>query len=428
MTAIRDSMNESQIRSLLSYAIQPIRCGHTAVLPSKNWEKQITTRSTFPLQLKWINSDTVFITNMLKGLDSLIRPGDQLLSMNGQSMRYWTDSLLRFLPVDGYSITNAWQTLSNNAGFYAKRYLGFAEDSLSFVYLDSAGQTHSLIWQREIDKKKDSARPKSNITRKSPDSFSAKSWQRNYQYDSLSRIGLLTVNTFNNGFGLSRFFRRTFRKIKQNPPEALIVDIRRNGGGNLRHSTLLTKLLSSRSFVLADSVVAPRRVPVMHKGLNQDWARLFFYPFMTKRKADQLEVGYFQRHVYRPHRLRFTHKVAVLTGGSTFSAASLMAGQLKGQDHIVIIGEETGGGNYGNSGILIPDLRLPETGIRVRLPLFKIVADAKRPNNGRGVMPDIVVVPSADDIRLGKDPKLRVAVQWGLAKPTNATLYTPTKR
>lgn len=40
-----------------------------------------------------------------------------------------------------------------------------------------------------------------------------------------------------------------------------------------------------------------------------------------------------------------------------------------------MIGEETGGGAYGNSAWLIPDVALPETGVRFRLPLFRLVID-----------------------------------------------------
>ena len=59
------------------------------------------------------------------------------------------------------------------------------------------------------------------------------------------------------------------------------------------------------------------------------------------------------------------------------------------QDNVTIVGEETGGGAYGNTAWLIPDVTLPETGVRFRLPLFRLVIDKNYPKNGKGVQPEV---------------------------------------
>ena len=71
-----------------------------------------------------------------------------------------------------------------------------------------------------------------------------------------------------------------------------------------------------------------------------------------------------------------------------------------------IVGEETGGGAYGNSAWLIPDATLPETGIRFRLPLFRLVIDKNTPKNGKGVQPEVLALPTVDDIRKNADFKV----------------------
>jgi C-terminal processing protease CtpA/Prc len=102
----------------------------------------------------------------------------------------------------------------------------------------------------------------------------------------------------------------------------------------------------------------------------------------------------------------FSGDVYVLVGGPTFSAASLFARNLKGQSNVTLVGEETGGGYYSNNGLLIPTLTLPNTGIRVRLPLFRLVPDRNAPMDGRGVMPDVLVRPTVDAVRKGVDRKM----------------------
>jgi hypothetical protein len=71
----------------------------------------------------------------------------------------------------------------------------------------------------------------------------------------------------------------------------------------------------------------------------------------------------------------------------------------------VVVGEETGGGAYGNSAWLIPDVTLPNTKVRFRLPLFRLVID-KNAQKGRGVIPEVEAGPSVNAIRKNEDYKV----------------------
>ena len=56
-----------------------------------------------------------------------------------------------------------------------------------------------------------------------------------------------------------------------------------------------------------------------------------------------------------------------------------------------------------------PEVKLPKTGIRFRLPKFRLVMDQSLVKEGRGVMPDVQVAPTAVDIRRGIDVKAEAA-------------------
>ena len=77
----------------------------------------------------------------------------------------------------------------------------------------------------------------------------------------------------------------------------------------------------------------------------------------------------------------------------------------------MVVGEETGGGAYGNSAWLIPDVTLPETGVRFRLPLFRLVIDKNYPKNGRGVQPEVESLPTIEAIKRGADYKVEKAME-----------------
>jgi C-terminal processing protease CtpA/Prc len=96
----------------------------------------------------------------------------------------------------------------------------------------------------------------------------------------------------------------------------------------------------------------------------------------------------------------------VLTGPNSFSAASIFARSVKGQSNVTLIGEETGGGNYGNTAWFIPNVTLPETGVRFRLPKFRLVMNKDTEKNGRGVMPDIYVHSTREAVIQNRDLKV----------------------
>jgi hypothetical protein len=54
---------------------------------------------------------------------------------------------------------------------------------------------------------------------------------------------------------------------------------------------------------------------------------------------------------------------------------------------------------------MIPDVVLPATGVRFRLPRFRLVVDRQRQKDGRGVMPDVLALPSIDALSKGLDFK-----------------------
>ena len=83
----------------------------------------------------------------------------------------------------------------------------------------------------------------------------------------------------------------------------------------------------------------------------------------------------------------------------------MFASSLKGQSNVTLVGEETGGGYYGNSAMHLPTIVLPNTKIKVGLPIYRLVMDKNRPK-GRGIVPDIEIQPSSDAIKKGVDLKL----------------------
>ncbi|MGH2552352.1 MAG: S41 family peptidase, partial [Chitinophagaceae bacterium] len=231
--------------------------------------------------------------------------------------------------------------------------------------------------------------------------------------DSVNHTAMMDLSSFGRGYGLRQFFRNSFRELRQNDIGHLIIDVRSNGGGSVTNSTLLSRYLSDHPFKICDSLYAIKKRSRYEQYIKSHfWNKLFMTFFTRKRNDGYYHFGYFERHYFSPKKNNhYNGKVYVLTGGNSFSATTLFLSSLIKQDNVTIVGEETGGGAYGNSAWLIPDVKLPETGVRFRLPIFRLVIDKDAPKTGRGVQPEVVVLPTVDAIRRNIDFKLEKAME-----------------
>jgi C-terminal processing protease CtpA/Prc len=130
--------------------------------------------------------------------------------------------------------------------------------------------------------------------------------------------------------------------------------------------------------------------------------------FTAKRDDGNYHFRYWENDVVKPRKKDFfTGQVYVIISGPTFSASTLFAHTMKGQSNVILLGEETGGGAYGNNGLMIPNITLPNTSMRVRIPLFRLVQYQHGPKDGRGITPDIYVPPSRLAVLQSQDAKMK---------------------
>ncbi|MBU3714064.1 MAG: hypothetical protein FGM46_03860, partial [Ferruginibacter sp.] len=172
-----------------------------------------------------------------------------------------------------------------------------------------------------------------------------------------------------------------------------------------------TKYISREPFRVFDSVYAKTRtVAPFTKYFSNCFLNNIQMFFIARKKTDgQYRATKFENKMYQiKEKYHFDGKVYVLVSGGTFSASCLFLNNIKGQKGITIIGEETGGSSYGNTGILLPGLELPKTKLRVQIPLYRVIHYRHPEKNGRGIVPDIIVPQDYDALLEGRDKKMEV--------------------
>lgn len=413
---LTDSMTEPQFRSVLSYVIAKVKCGHTSTRYSRKFLRYLDTARLpqFPISIKTLENDTIVINNNLQKGNLMIRRGTVLTSLNKVPIKNIADSLAKHIPADGTNEGYLMQTLSNRGAFggWLRLVAGYS-NNYELGYLDSSGK-EEIISFRLIEP------PKKDSIKKPIVPEVVKPWKRreqrarsldrarSLQIDTGLSTGYLTINTFNNGYQLRSFLAAAFSTLKKEKIQHLVIDIRSNGGGNVAHSTFLTRKIVREPFKIADSLYAVTRKSQFGSLVRYNGLIGGLMHFITRKKSDgHYHFGYFERKTFKPSkRHRYNGNVYVLTSPNSFSAAALFAAKVKGQKNVTLIGEETGGAAYGNSAWLIPDVRLPETGIRFRLPKFRLVIDSTAVKDGRGVLPDIEIKSTRQSIIENRDLKV----------------------
>jgi hypothetical protein len=411
MASVKDSMSAWQFKNIVASYLANIKCGHTSVHFSPKLTKWYTAFRfpQFPLQLKVWKDSAVVIWNLhLK--DSIFKRGTIVTGINQLPIKPLVDSIYGIMSTDGNSINFKSQVLTNNfAGWYKARF-GDADSVYQISYIDSAGnsKTSSIAAYVPPKPKKDSVSPTTTAISKpkAPKIVAPKKWT--LLIDSSANTAFMRVTSFS-GSGLRKFIRQSFRTIYISGVKNLVVDLRENGGGNIKNSTRLSQYISDHSFKIADSVVASNRgigkVPL------SSFLNVMYYALaktvISKKEADgKFHFKRFEKHYYAPiTKNHFDGSVYILQGGYTFSASTLFTSPLIKQKNVTIVGEETGGGYYGNSAMMIPNIKLPNSQLLFRLPLYRLVIDKTRPKGG-GVMPDVRVDPSSYAIKQGFDIKL----------------------
>jgi hypothetical protein len=410
ISSIKDSLTELQFKNKVSWVVSKVRCGHTAVRSSKQYSKYFSGRriTQFPLLLKVWQDSAVVITTAF-GNDSVLKRGTIVTSINGRSNSKLLDSMGQLISTDGYTENFKQQLISFNYPFYYRNTFGL--DSVYNVnFVDSVG-TRKTTTIKNFTPVRDTSRRRRMQTLPALTKKEIRKYRnlslRSMTLDTPRNAAFMRISTFSDGT-LNTFYRKSFKKLRKDGIKNVVIDLRENSGGNVMSSTKLTQYLIDKPFNIADTVAAISR-SFQHKKYIKPWFMYWLSMHLTGRKLsdDRIHFRFFEKHMFKPKsKDHFDGQIYLLTGGYTFSAATLITGALKGQKNVTVVGEETGGGSYGNSAMHLPVITLPASKVRVVLPLYRLVIDKDKPKTGRGIFPDVEVKPTSSAIRNGVDAKL----------------------
>jgi hypothetical protein len=237
-------------------------------------------------------------------------------------------------------------------------------------------------------------------------------------------IAVLTLNTFSNssyreaGLNFKEFVHGAFDTIRKRNIKNLIIDIRENGGGSEGNEDYLFSFLTAKEYNKYKYVQA--------SAFSYSFYQFTDYnsPEGIKEFEDDLKKEHYladdgrilrKPGIEEPTPLQqnpFNGDVYILTSGWTYSGGAEFCSLMREHTKAIFIGEETGGGFYGNTSGYSLELTLPNTALKIDIPILKFVLDVSdKVPPGRGVIPDYEVQPGIKELLSGIDAEMEFAKQ-----------------
>jgi len=214
------------------------------------------------------------------------------------------------------------------------------------------------------------------------------------------------------------FLKHAFEAIQSKGSRALILDVRENVGGEDELGELLFSYLADAPFKYYDDIIVNKwkgsfsftaKYTDPHRDLNVPEG-------VAEPRADGRAhitlAGEPLLGLQQPSKPTFTGRVFVLINGGSFSTTAEFLSVLDSHHRGTFIGEESGGGYYGNTSGSAARIVLPNTRLVIYIPAMDVyVAGSGDHGAARGVIPDFPVQHSIADLIAGVDKDFELALE-----------------
>ncbi len=383
-------MEAIAFQRILAPVVAALRCGHTTVLPSAALRAELEQALLMPLEVKLVGG-RVFIWRGAGSDNSLA--GREIVSINGVTIDTIVARLTAAAPGDGFIATARAQRVARR--FSEELYAQFGMQGRFTVGLHGAVPTTIILTGQRLAP---ANRPK-----------------RFTQLSMLDdgRIAHLQVFRFSDEDEDDEgavTLRKAFEQMAASGTQTLLLDLRDNGGGeDALGKRLFAHLVDAPFFYYAQLTV---KRPGLSFAQHVEGAAGIGPARLTAR-ADGLYAlnGHPNLGLQQPATPTFKGEVIALINGRSFSTTAELITQLHDKKRAVFVGEESGGAYHGNSSGSEAVVVLPNSGLRVAIPLvtYTLAVSGTHPN-GRGVLPEVEEAPAIEDYVSGRDVVLARAL------------------
>lgn len=422
----------------LSRFTAQIRCGHT--YPNFYNQTGAVQRGLFegqgklPVQFRWLGQDTLLVTRDLTP-DGALPVGSEILAIDGVRAGELLRAMLPLVRADGGNdakrrVLLEVQGEDEYETFDVYRALLYPKTDTVFA-LDVRAPGEPRPRRVQVSALTFAQRQAARPARSAGDD---PGWRFGIDAGGIATLAMPDWALYDSQWDWKAFVADAFAQVHARDARALVIDLRGNEGGIDVGDEILPHLVATPLAIRTPPpLVRYRKVPDALVPVLDTWDPSFrdwgdkavdhdAQFFRLVRDADDIADAGPGRSV-QPRTPRFAGPVFVLVGASNSSATFQFAEQVQASGIGRLVGQPTGGNRRGINGGAFFFVRLPKWGLEVDLPLIARFRDGVP---DAGLVPDIAVQPTAEDIVTGRDAEM-AAVRAALADGRAARLSRPAR-
>jgi Peptidase family S41 len=398
----KDSLNQTKAYWQLAEWVAEIKDMHTSVHQKTKTKK----KDQFPFIIRKFGND--FFLHYNASADTTILRNAKITALNNEPILSLYQKLQNLYGTDNGNPTSKAYYAERAFGQYFQKYHPAAH-KVTITYKNptkDSSETKSIAF---VDEKAFMT----NIKKRYKNAV-----RSNFEFsvlDSVEKIAKLDITSFQqkaNKFDIfhvkfKKSLKKKFTEIEKQNIRHLIVDFRANGGGFVPNVARITKYVSDEPFKLMDSLVFK---PASFNKLFPFYS--LFPPLYAHIVSKKNKAGHYifpQKKQYRPiKKHHYDGQLYVLMDGGSYSATTFTLGLWRDMNLGTFIGTRPGGANWGSFAGQWKTITLPNSGVKVKIPLMKITHhQSHQTTKAFFIEPDFYVEPLFEDFEKREDTSLK---------------------
>ncbi len=391
------------------------KCGHAypnffnqeAFLKNELFEQ----KNALPFHFKLI-ADRMLV---FRSSDESLKEGTEIKSINGVKVEKIIKTILPIVRADGSNDAKRGSLLENG-----KEYFGYFDVFFPMIFPMKNAEYDLEIYDFDSRKK---VKKKVLAVNHAERDRAIKAKYKNAEYRKMafswldSETAVMTINDFNNYNGKAKydsFYVAALNEYKSRNGKNLIIDVRKNEGGNSSEMFKLVPYLTEKpiAYVEMQNTWQMLKIDSTLKSYvdNKKWAFVWFNQkeagYEKTAMGQWKGIGSEKPQMFQPNKERFSGNIYLLSSPTNSSATYMMVETFKKYELATVIGQTTGGNQKGVTAGAMFFMLLPNTKIEVDVPLIGTDLVAARNLPDAGIEPNIYVKPSIYDVVKGIDTEM----------------------
>lgn len=413
---ITNDLNVLEFHKLIAPLVALSREDHTNISRPESVIKKLNTETKLlPLTFAFLGKELYCVKNG-SDFQNFTLEGKQIETINGETPIAIVDKIGNLFASDGFIKPVKYSDMEgfNFSRYYFYHYGLVNQFEIKFKEINEPIIIKSLSIAEFKKHQIDRYRKTKKVEKK--DLLEYKILNNSIAYLGIHSFSNSDIKAQSKEKNLKSFLESSFKSIKESNIKTLIVDVSENGGGTEGNAGLLYAYFGE-DYQKYKKVRAKTQKAILGNGTDKPitlktfgfFVRTFAYKEMDDGSLERKQwIGPGLRAYKKDPKHKFAGKVYVIIGPVTYSGGSEFSNMMYTKDLATFVGQETGGGYLGNTSGYSKKLVLPNSKIKISIPVLQFVMNVKPTLPfGSGVIPHYEVVPTFEQYTNGENASLK---------------------